>query len=261
MGLESKLKAGDYELDPARGTVAILSDISSGKVLRVNVTIPEGSTARQVARIVASRGLASEDEVMALVVHPTPELLAIVGAASGDGSLEGYLFPDTYQFARGVGAHEVVRAMLRRFAEVIQPRLAQGRALGLSDREVLILASIVEREAKVGQERPKISRVFLNRIRLGMPLQSCATVQYALPQSKDKLLLEDLTVDSPYNTYIHPGLPPGPICSPGLESVVAVLEPSSEDYLYFVARNDGSHLFSRTYAEHLRAKARAESGR
>ncbi len=171
--------------------------------------------------------------------------------------MEGYLFPDTYEFANGVSAARIVRSMLRRFQQTGQAALENhpSRPLHLKDREILILASIVEREAKLSRERPIIADVFLNRLERGIMLGSCATVQYVLP-SRRSAFSKDLEVDSPYNTYKNAGLPPGPICNPGLASIEAVLNPEPGDYLYFVSAGDGSHVFSKTYTEHLQAKAR-----
>lgn len=269
-GKASSLKSGQYEFARGDGIPSIIDRISSGRVMTVKVTVAEGMTARQIARLMDQRGLATEEEMIALIEHPPEQIRSDFPFVPEDRSLEGYLFPDTYDFASGVGAAKVVRAMLRQFEKVahaaleaaIQPSApsAPGSAgrlpNGLSETETLILASIVEREAKVESERPIIARVFLNRLELLMPLQSCATVQYILPAPKERLLNEDLLTESPYNTYLVTGLPPGPICNPGLASIQAAADPEPGDYLYFVASHDGSHVFTRTYREHVQAKAR-----
>ena len=254
---------------------SIIDRISLGRVMTIKITVPEGMTAKQVAKLIGDRGLASEDDMIALIDKPPEQVRADFPFIHEGASLEGYLFPDTYEFASGVGAMKVIPTMLRRFENAAQvaldaaaatetqtaaePKAAGGELPnGLTQREALILASIVEREARIESERPIIARVFLNRLERSMPLQSCATVQYILPATKERLLNDDLEIESPYNTYLVAGLPPGPICSPGLASIRAVLEPEPGHYLYFVASNDGSHVFSRTYNEHLQAKARIE---
>ena len=259
-GKDSSLKAGEYEFIQGESVASILDAIASGRVVTVRVTIPEGLTALQIADIFHERGLADREELLALVNNPPHDLAEEFPFVADQSSLEGYLFPDTYEFANGVGALRIVRTMLRRFQHTAQAAFDHhpSRPMSLTDRETLILASIVEREAKHPEERPIIARVFLNRLQKQMKLQSCATVQYALPVPKEHLLNADLEIDSPYNTYINMGLPPGPICNPGLASIEAVLNPEPGDYLYFVAASDGSHVFTKTYSEHLRAKARIE---
>ena len=173
--------------------------------------------------------------------------------------LEGYVFPETYRFSEGVEAREIVQAMVDRYRSfwgVEERRLADS--LGLDEREVVTLASIVEEEARVPEERPIIAGVYLNRIELGWLLQADPTVQYALGEPKERLLYSDIdaVADNPYNTYTHPGLPPGPIASPGEASLRAVLQPADHSYLFFVARADGSHEFTRTAREHTNAKNR-----
>ena len=275
-GKASSLKSGQYEFVRGDSMVSIIERVSSGRVMTIKITVPEGLTSRQVAKLMGDRGLASEDDMVALIDNPPEQVRADFPFIHEGASLEGYLFPDTYEFASGVGAVKVVRTMLRRFENAAQvtldaaaanatptgaePKAAGGQLPnGLTQREALILASIVEREARIESERPIIATVFLNRLERSMPLQSCATVQYILPATKERLLNKDLEIESPYNTYLVAGLPPGPICSPGLASIRAVLEPEPGDYLYFVASSDGSHVFSRTYSEHLQAKARIES--
>ncbi len=264
LGKASALKSGEYQFVRGDSMATIIERISSGKVVTIRITVPEGMTAKQIASLFSERGIASEDDFIALVDEPTDQLRADFPFIPCGVSLEGYLFPDTYEFAGGVGAMKAIRAMLKRFEKTAQAALDTGAGLrlpnGLTQREALILASIVEREARVEGERPIIAKVFLNRLERPMPLQSCATIQYILPAPKERLLNEDLQVESPYNTYRQTGLPPGPICNPGLASIRAVLEPEPVDYLYFVASDDGSHVFSLTYREHLLAKARIDRG-
>ena len=270
-GKASSLKSGQYEFARGNSMASIIERISSGRVMTVKVTIAEGMTAQQIARLFSQRGLVAEDEMIALSDDPPEQLRADFPFIPEGASLEGYLFPDTYEFASGVGAARVIRAMLKRFEQVAHAALGAAAETGgparagqlpngLSERETLILASIVEREARIERERPIIARVFLNRLELPMPLQSCATVQYALPAPKERLLNEDLQIESAYNTYLVAGLPPGPICNPGLASIQAAIDPEPGDYLYFVASRDGSHVFSRTYRDHVQAKAGIDRG-
>jgi UPF0755 protein len=192
-----------------------------------------------------------------------------VGRPDATRSLEGFLSPNTYRFMPDATAQDVIAAMLADFTTRFdQSYRDRARELGLTPYEVVIIASIVEREAVVAEERPTIAAVFLNRVRLGMRLEADPTVQYAIGYQeaegrwwKTPLLLSDLRdTDSPYNTYMYAGLPPGPICSPGFAAIEAVLWPEDVDYLYFVARGDGSHAFSRTFDEHLRNVARYRGG-
>jgi len=259
-GGERAIKAGSYALMRGMSAPRILSVLTDGREMTVRVTIPEGSTLREIAAILDQHGLAEQANFLARTCDP-----ALVRAVAPDavvGNLEGFLFPDTYFFSRAAGAEGAIRMMAARFAEVMTPALrARAKAMGRSLREIVIMASLVEHEAKRQADRPQIASVFYNRLRIGMPLQSCATVMFALGRHKDKLLYEDLHVASPYNTYLYPGLPPGPIGSPGLASLRAALYPDPGRYLYFVARPDGTHVFSVTYREHLRAqRAIAKSG-
>lgn len=166
---------------------------------------------------------------------------------------EGYLFPETYEFLTGAPPSDVVRRMLHQFSSVfaeLRDSSPAPRSSPLAPSQVVILASIVEREAKVPEEYPRIAGVFLNRLNRHLPLQSCATVEYLLHERKGRLSVEDTKIESPYNTYLHVGLPPGPICNPGRRALTAALNPERNDFLFFVARGDGTHIFSRTAAEH-----------
>jgi UPF0755 protein len=228
-GLDGKLQAGEYELSSEDGIPAVAAKLAAGRVHVVKFTVPEGYDKKKTARVVAEGRVPTRD-------------------------LEGYLFGDTYEVTADAGA--VVAAMLERFFEVMGPEeLARARALGRPLQEIVTLASIVEREALLAEERPLVASVFYNRLARGMRLESCATVIYALGSNVQRLTVQDLKVDSPYNTYIHAGLPPGPICSPGRESLMAALYPAETDYLFFVSNGDGSHTFSKTLGGHLAARA------
>ncbi len=255
-GSDRRLQSGVYVLKKSWSPREVLSALRRGETLSYRVTIPEGATLDEIASILARKGVVPEEEFRAALAedYPYPFLR---GLPPGPRRLEGFLFPATYEFRAGASGREVVAAMLERFERAFTPELRRrAEELGLSVREVVILASLVEEEAKLDSERPLVAAVFLNRLRRGMRLESCATVQYALGKRKEKLSYTDLKVASPYNTYLHPGLPPGPIASPGLASIKAVLYPAPGDYLYFVARGDGSHYFSRSFREHEEAARR-----
>jgi UPF0755 protein len=175
--------------------------------------------------------------------------------------LEGYLFPDTYQFGRGISPSLIIDAMVKRFWQMVGPLTDRAKETGMTMQEIVTLASIVEKETGQPSERPLIASVFLNRLKSGMRLESDPTVIYGLENFDGNLRKKDLVQRSPYNTYVIHGLTPGPICNPGLESIKAVIFPAKTDYLYFVSKNDGSHHFSRTLSEHNQAVERYQKGK
>lgn len=259
-GQERSLKPGVYELRQGSGWGAALDKLVSGDVVKVRVAIPEGWTARQIAARLAEVTRTPLDSVLAMV--------ADTGAArtwSVPGpTLEGYLYPATYEFALGTPPRRMVRAMVDRYRKAWTPAMrARADSLGMSERDVVALASIVEKEAKVWTERDTISAVYHNRLRIGMRLQADPTVQYALGAHQSRLLYShiDDVADNPYNTYRRAGLPPGPIASPSRGSIEAALKPAKVDYLYFVARPNGTHVFTRSLAEHNRAKVSSQRER
>lgn len=257
IGVAGRLKAGEYVFVRGTGMARIADAMARGKVAQVRVTLAEGLTARQMGELLGESGVTDAGAFMAIVEAPPAWVQEQFGFTEAGASLEGYLFPDTYSFAKGVPAATVVRSMLARFESMVLARYEQASS-NLSLREAVILASIVEREARVAAERPVIAGVFLRRLEVGMPLQSCATVQYLLPTPKERLSIADTQIDSPYNTYLVRGLPPGPIGNPGVSSFEAVMAPAGGGMLYFVARPDGSHVFSSSYSDHLKAKAQIE---
>lgn len=257
---DTAVRAGRYAFPPGAGWARILDDLVAGRVLTETVTIPEGFTLRQMApRIARITGL-SEDSVAAyLHVDSLDRRYGVPGPG-----LEGYLFPDTYRFAEGAPLEDVIRAMAERYRESWRPEdRARLDSLGLTEREAVTLASIVQAEAKLPEEMPVIAAVYHNRLERGYPLQADPTVLYALGGRRERLLFAaiDSVADDPYNTYTQPGLPPGPIGAPGEVALDAALHPADEPYLYFVARPDGSHIFSRSLAEHNRARVRAQRER
>ncbi|KUK12294.1 MAG: Aminodeoxychorismate lyase [Moorella sp. 60_41] len=253
---DQHLKPGVYLLSPGEPLFRILEQLVAGRVMEEKFTIPEGFTLKQIARLLADKGLVTEDEFWQAAARPY-DYPFLEGLSPASNYLEGFLFPDTYRVPAGASAETIIRLMLDRFQQVyseIEKERAPG--LELNTLEIVTLASIVEKEAKLDRERPLIAGVFLNRLRRGMKLESCATVEYLLEEPKPVLTYEDLQIDSPYNTYQVMGLPPGPIASPGRASLLAALNPARTDYLYFAARPDGSHEFSRSWREHLAAVSR-----
>jgi len=260
--VDNKLKAGTYRLNSGMGTVGIVRALARGDVELIRFTIPEGISIKDMADLLEAKGLASKERFLYLATGQNHDFKVIEGDMEFSGNLEGYLFPDTYAVETGITEEEIIAIMVRRFVQAVLPEWSQenvdenARKLGLHG--VITLASIIEKEAKRSEERPLVASVFYNRLRLKMPLQSCATVQFALGSWKTRLTLDDLEIDSPYNTYITPGLPPGPIASPGLSSVRAALLPAASEYLFFAADQKGGHVFSRTFREHQKAIAQVQ---
>jgi UPF0755 protein len=248
------IKPGTYLLSQGAGWNATLDALLQGTGIVHTVTIPEGFDLAEIIPLLTRTLDVPNDSVVAAVRDSA--LLDSLAIPPDAATIEGYLFPDTYTFADGTTARAAVGAMVREFEHAWHPEWNVARdSLGLTRHQVVTLASIVEKEARFGDERPIIAAVYLNRLRLHMPLQADPTVQYALGHHVDRVYYKDLGIDSPYNTYRHPGLPPGPIASPGAASLAAVLAPANVPYLYFVARPDGHHEFRETFAEHTEARA------
>ena len=257
-GVGAKLRAGEYALRASMRPDEILQRLVRGQVRTHPLVIPEGLTAAEIAERVARAGLGSADDFLR-VVHD-PDLVAQLGL-EGD-NLEGYLFPETYRFARGVPMRAIVMDMVGEFQRAWEPLAPRAAERGLGRREVVILASIVEKETAAPEERPMIAAVFLNRLARGMRLETDPAVIYGIPDFDGNLRRVHLEDESnPYNTYRIAGLPPGPIANPGADALRAVVEPAETDALFFVSRNDGTHQFSRTYAEHVRAVDRYQRHR
>lgn len=256
-GAEDEIKAGTYGFQRGTDWGRILDDLREGNVLTMRFVIPEGWTLRRIATRFAARTGASETLVLELLTDSaTVARFGVPGP-----TLEGYLYPATYEWPVDIPLDRAVQNMVRRYEQVWTPeRRARADSIGLSEREVVTLASIVEAEAKVRDEMPTIAAVFHNRLRIGYPLQADPTVQYALGEHQDRLLYPHIeqVADHPYNTYTHRGLPPGPIGCPSVWAIDAVLGPADVDYLYFVARPDGTHIFTRSLDAHNRAKRRVE---
>ena len=253
-GTARSLKAGEYEVPQGAPLLAVLQLLETGRVKPHLLVLPEGSTIRDLARQIEAEGIAAAGDVVP--VAGSPRMAWSLGIESD--SLEGYLFPDTYQVTKGVRVEEILGRMVQRFRERAGTAdvVARARQRGLSLHQLVTLASIVEKEAALAAERPVIARVFLNRLQRDMPLQADPTVAYALAKEGRPPTREDLQVDHPFNTYKNRGLPPGPIGSPGRAAIDAVLEPADVPYLYFVAIDDRAHHFSTTLEEHNQAVAR-----
>jgi UPF0755 protein len=258
LGLETRIRAGRYAFRGGSRVYQIIDALRYGGETIQKITIPEGLTAMEIAHTVYSDAEEAIPEFLALV---RDSALIFIGEPVETG-LEGYLFPDTYHFVWDLDPPSVIREMVNNFLHTYNDSLRRrAQELRLSRHAVVTLASIIEREARVPEERRRISAVFHNRLQKGMRLQADPTVRYALREWGRPLLLKDLKVDSPYNTYLYTGVPPGPICNPGLHAIHAALWPLENcDDLYFVARRDGSyrHIFSRTEREHNRARRRVK---
>ena len=250
-GLDKALQAGDYFLSRSMNVRQIIEVMAKGVTADIQFTIPEGYTVEQIATLLEEKGLARKSRFLELAKAYAP----FDKATSRPGvkyRAEGFLFPETYRVNRGTSEEEILKMLSKEFAGKFGPELqAQARAAGMTAYDVIVLASLIEREVQLAKERPMVARVFLNRIKIDMPLQSCATIQYILGYAKEELTIADTQLPSPYNTYLHLGLPPGPVANPGLSSIKAALNPVEGDWLYFVVDGKtGGHRFSRNLAEH-----------
>jgi len=250
-----KVKAGEYELHTSMTPSEVLAKLVRGDVIKYPVTIPEGFSVYQIGDVLEQAKVCDKKNFL----EKTKDLDLISSLSLDGDSLEGYLFPDTYNFPKEFGEEQVIRQMAARFKTVYTPLGKRAEQLGLTRREVVILASMIEKEAQEDQERRLISAVFHNRLHRGMALQSDPTAIYDLKKRKsrnERITRQDLLRMSPYNTYQILGLPKGPIANPGSKSLQAVLYPADVNYLYFVSKNDRTHHFSSTLAEHNRAVAK-----
>lgn len=251
-GASRELKAGEYRFDRPMSPVEVVETLARGDVYGRRITFPEGLTIQEMAAIYEAREFGAARDFVAAARDASS--IRDLDAEAPD--LEGYLFPETYELPRGTPAARLIAMMVERFRATYTEQLQQrARDQQLTTRQVVALASLVEKETGKGEERPLVAAVYRNRMRIGMGMQADPTVVYALQKAgryDGNIRREDLAIDSPYNTYRHAGLPPGPIASPGKGSLEAALSPADVDYLYFVSRNDGSHVFAATLAEHNR---------
>jgi UPF0755 protein len=249
MGYSRQIKAGEYRLSSAMAPIRIMEILTRGMVISYPVTIPEGFSIEQIGKLLDENELAHKT-VFLLAAHD-PGILEKYGISGP--SLEGYLYPDTYYFSKGLSAISIIDTMVNRFFEVLEGHRQRIVESGMAIREIVTLASIIEKETGIAEERPVIASVFFNRMEKKMRLASDPTVIYGIGDFSGNLTKKDLSRYTPYNTYVIAGLPPGPISNPGLESIKAVLYPAETEYLYFVSKNNGSHHFSKTLEEHKRA--------
>jgi UPF0755 protein len=257
-GAARRIKAGEYQISTGLRPTDVLDKIIRGEVLLHQITFPEGYTMRQMAELLDSHDLADGDRFIATASDPAFIHTFNIPAPT----LEGYLFPDTYQFARDLPVENILTALVKRFDQHFGPtQKEKAEQLGFTRHQVVILASVVEKETAVAAERPLIAGVFLNRLKRGIRLQSDPTVIYGLKNFTGNLTKAHLESDTPYNTYTRKGLPVGPICNPGAASIQAVLNPAPTPYLYFVAKKDGTHHFSSTLVEHNAAVLRYQKRR
>ena len=254
-GAGARLQPGVYEVRRGAAFDLILRKLTTGDVVKTRLVIPEGWELRRIApRLATATGLPADSILSRLMDPAQAQKYGVPGP-----TLEGYLYPATYVFPMGASLDVILRELTGQYKRAWTPQMRQrAQALGMSEREVVTLASIVEKEAKVWDERPTIARVYHNRLERGMRLEADPTVQYALGEHQRRLLRRHIqqTADDPYNTYRNRGLPPGPIASPSRGAIEATLNPAEHEFLFFVARANGTHVFTRTYAEHLREVAR-----
>ena len=251
-GNVTKLKAGAYWLNRKLSPYKAMKLIVGGKVSSLNVVIPEGVTSYQIASLFSKKLEIDSTKFIDLINNPD-----FISSYNLDvNSLEGYLFPNTYSFYWGITEQEIINILIKEFHHNFTDSLKNiVTEKGWTVHQILTIASIIEGEAMVDSERAVISAVYHNRLKKGILLQADPTIQYIIPDGPRRLLNRDLAIDSPYNTYRYAGLPPGPVNNPGLQSIIAAIFPADVDYIYFVAKGDGSHIFSRSLNEHLRAKA------
>jgi UPF0755 protein len=253
LGKKAKVKAGEYEFHTQMLPLEVLDALVKGQVKPHLVTIPEGYTLSQIAQLLEDLNLVEKKGFLQRA--SSPAFINALGLSQFAGpTLEGYLFPETYHLFREMDSEEVIQMMVYQFKKVFGPDLVnRASELGISEKEVVILASIIEKETPLPEEKPLISAVFHNRLKRKIPLQSDPTVIYGIKNFNGNLTKEHLMRPTPYNTYLIAGLPPTPICNPGKDSLLAAVRPAPVPYLYFVSKNDGSHFFSSDIGEHNRA--------
>lgn len=265
-GISNRLQAGNYNFQPGQTIDQLLDDMANGRTVidTVRFTIPEGLNVEQIATRLAEQKLVDKAAFLKVIDQEAfPEYPFVAEIPQNNNRkhrLEGYLFPETYEVEKEASERDIVAKMLGQFQKEVKPEWLEAlKARNLTLDQAVNLASIVEREVVVDEERPIVAGVFYNRIRDKWLLQSCATVQFILGKQRDRITFEDLEIDNPYNTYLKPGLPPGPIASPGRASLAAVVEPAKHDYFFFVTKKDGTseHFFSKTFEEHMAKDAKS----
>ena len=256
-GLDRKLQQGFIRISSGEKTTDIIQKILTGDIVTFTITIPEGLNQKEISKLLIDKKFVSQSDIDAFFAKKNyPQT---VGLPANYTNLDGFLFPETYTFYKGATANFIFKNMVKLFYEKVAEINADYKEMDPKKfYETITLASIIEKEIRAPEETGIAAGVFLNRIRTGMKLQSCATVQYILPKPKEQLLETDLLIPSPYNTYLNEGLPPTPIANPGFTALTAAFNPAKTDYYYFVVKDParGTHQFSTTYAEHLRAQNR-----
>jgi len=257
LGKKAEIKAGEYEFHTRMLPLEVLNSLVKGQVKRHLVTIAEGYTLSQIAQYLENLNIGEKEAFLQKASSPAFIASLDLSHSTQSGSLstlEGYLFPETYHLIKEMASEEVIKMMVHQFKKVFGPEL-QNRAsqMGISQRDAVILASIIEKETPLPEEKPLISAVLHNRLKKKIPLQSDPTVIYGIKNFNGNLTKEHLLKPTPYNTYLISGLPPTPICNPGKDSILAALYPAPVPYLYFVSKNDGSHYFSSNIEEHNQA--------
>lgn len=254
-GLERNLKAGMYEIQGGMSNSEIVDVLGKGQVHLIKFTVPEGFTVVKIGKKLEAEGLGNAQKFMEAAKNYTPYPYMETNNPDVIYKTEGFLYPTTYMFEAGMSEKDIVAMMVKEFNTQINkediPALA--REQNMSIRDLVNMAAMVEMEAVYKEEQPRIAGVFLKRMKIYMPIQSDTTIQYILGAQKEEITIADTKIKNPYNTYQNIGLPPGPIASPSMNAIKAVLNPEKTDYLYFVAEKDGHHRFTKTYAEHLRA--------
>lgn len=255
LGYDKKIKAGRYNFQSGSNLFSVLKTLSQGGINKILVTIPEGYNIKEIAKLLESEGICSAK----LFIKACSDITLLTSLNIFNTNAEGYLFPDSYDFSISANPSEIIERMVKRFwqiySEIQESKVTQSvilsRAKNLKSIDTIVsIASLVEKEAKLDNERLIIASVFYNRLKYKMPLQSCATVEYVLNNHKEQLSIEDTKIASPYNTYLHRGLPSTPICSPGRASLIAALNPAKTKYLYFAVDTNNSHHFSKSFTEH-----------
>ena len=253
MGLEGKLQAGKYEIEAGKSNSEIIDILARGQVKTVSFTVPEGYTVNKIAAKLAAEGLGDAEKFKEAARNYTPYKYMETNNPDVIYKAEGFIYPSTYLFTDGMTEKDMLATMVKEFNTQINHEKI-GDAAEKADmqlRDIVTIASMVELEAVFKEEQPRIAGVFLRRLQIYMPIQSDTTIQYIFGAQKEEITFADTEIQNPYNTYVNAGLPPGPIGSPSLDAIKAVLNPEQTDYLYFVADKDGHHRFTRTYDEHL----------
>ena len=254
-GLATKLQAGPYQIEGGLSNGAIVDVMVKGRVKQLRFTVPEGFTVVKTAKKLEAEGLGNADKFIAAAKNYAPFDYMQTDNPDVLFKAEGFIYPATYELPVGLSEDKILAILVGQFDEYMREEKIPEKCAkqGLQLRQVVNLAAMVELEAVFAEEQPRIAGVFLKRLAIGMPIQSDTTIQYLLGSQKEIITFDDTKIQSPYNTYQNPGLPPGPIGSPGMSAIKAVLEPEKTEYLYFVAEKDGHHRFTKTYREHLRA--------